>query len=131
MGLDSAAIIKATGSTLYHHSHEFWTTPSVIKEIRDSRARMHLQTLPFELKVRVPDHLSMKRVIDFAKKTGDYSYLSYTDMEVIALLVMLEKEDKGNLEHLATEPKYKLDANHIKEYMNQQEQKRKQQMKLN
>jgi len=44
-----------------------------------------------------------KKVIKFAKKTGDLATLSKTDLKVIALTWMLEKE-AGNLESIRTEP---------------------------
>lgn len=43
-------------------------------------------------------------VTEFAKKTGDYSSLSATDVKVIALTYQLEKEKIG-INHLRTEPK--------------------------
>jgi RNA-binding protein NOB1 len=42
-------------------------------------------------------------VADFAKKTGDFYSLSATDLKVIALAYMLEKDIHG-LERIRTEP---------------------------
>ena len=38
----------------------FWTVPEVISEIRDKKARHHLESLPFELKLREPSSEAMK-----------------------------------------------------------------------
>lgn len=38
----------------------FWTIPEVVSEIRDKKARHHLESLPFELKLREPSDEAMK-----------------------------------------------------------------------
>lgn len=43
-------------------------------------------------------------MVNFSKKTGDYASLSKTDLKVLALAYMLEKERNG-VAHLKTEPK--------------------------
>jgi len=44
-------------------------------------------------------------VTEFARKTGDYSVLSATDLRVLALTLRLEREaSNGDLGHLRTEP---------------------------
>lgn len=45
----------------------------------------------------------MNAVVDFAKKTGDYASLSITDMKVIALTRMFEREHNG-ADHLRATP---------------------------
>ena len=44
---------------------------------------------------------------NFAKKTGDYKHLSATDINVLALTYMLEKEHVG-VDHIHTEPVKKV-----------------------
>ena len=46
-------------------------------------------------------------VSDFAKKTGDYRHLSATDISVLALTYMLEKQHVG-ADHINTEPVKKV-----------------------
>ena len=46
-------------------------------------------------------------VSDFAKKTGDYRHLSATDISVLALTYMLEKQHVG-VDHINTEPVRKV-----------------------
>lgn len=41
-------------------AQNFWTVPEVVAEIRDKKARHHLQALPFELKLREPSDEAMK-----------------------------------------------------------------------
>lgn len=62
-----------------------------------------LAVLPYNLKVKQPEPESLQHVIDFAKKTGDYSTLSLTDLTVMALTYQLEKDILGT-DHLRTEP---------------------------
>ncbi len=85
--VDSGAIIKHSGfSTLHNSASKYYTTQGVIDEIRDSKARHHLESLPFELNVREPTSDGVARVVEFSKKTGDYAGLSIVDLQVLGLL---------------------------------------------
>lgn len=59
--------------------------------------------LPYDLTVDQPSLDSVRHVIDFAKRTGDYLSLSMADIKVIALTYQLEKELVGTA-HLRTDP---------------------------
>lgn len=107
--VDSGAIIKHSGfSTLHNSAQKYFTTQGVIDEIRDSKARNHLESLPFELQVREPSPEGLSQVVAFSKKTGDYSSLSAVDMHVLALLYDLEKEGCVTMDHIRNEPKRAL-----------------------
>ncbi len=84
-------------------AQNFWTIPEVLAEIRDQRARVNLETLPFELKTREPTDEDYRAVVAFSKKTGDFRSLSLVDLKVLALTYMLERESRG-VTHLRTEP---------------------------
>ncbi len=85
--IDSGAIIKHSGfSTLHNSASKYFTTQGVLDEIRDSKARHHLESLPFQVDVREPTAEGIAKVVDFSKKTGDYASLSIVDMQVLALL---------------------------------------------
>lgn len=77
--------------------------PEVVKEIHNKRQLKRLCVLPYELVVDEPSAESVKYVIDFAKKTGDYLSLSSADIKVIALTYQLEKELIGTA-HLRSDP---------------------------
>lgn len=62
-----------------------------------------LCVLPYDLVVDEPTAESVKHVIEFAKKTGDYLSLSSADLKVIALTYQLEKELVGT-KHLRNTP---------------------------
>lgn len=62
-----------------------------------------LCVLPYDLTVDEPSPESVKHVIEFAKKTGDYLSLSAADVKVIALTYQLEKELVGEA-HLRINP---------------------------
>jgi len=100
--LDSATFIKQ--AKVEAIGKEFFTTPEVIKEIRDSKARAFLASFPFEIKERDPSPTAFKAVVDFSKETGDYTYLSLTDLKVLALTYTLEMETHGGVEHLRAVP---------------------------
>jgi RNA-binding protein NOB1 len=108
--VDSGAIIKHSGfSTLHNAAQKYVTVQGVIDEIRDSKARQHLDTLPFQLEVRNPTAEGISRVVEFSKKTGDYPSLSSVDIHVLALQYDLEKEGCQNkVSHIRIEPKRAL-----------------------
>ncbi|KAJ5794709.1 D-site 20S pre-rRNA nuclease [Penicillium paradoxum] len=93
--LDAGPILKNTPplSTLLAQCEEIITTPSVVAEIRDPDARLRVETLylPF-LKQRSPTPKSFNIISEFARKTGDRSVLSRTDIEVLALAYEIECE---------------------------------------
>jgi RNA-binding protein NOB1 len=80
----------------------------VIDEIRDSKARSHLESLPFELQVREPTAEGLAQIVEFSKKTGDYSSLSAVDIRILALLYDLEKEGCNTMSHIRKDPKRPL-----------------------
>ncbi|KAL7276867.1 20S-pre-rRNA D-site endonuclease nob1 [Rhizina undulata] len=95
--VDSGPLIgNVQPALLLSKALKVYTTPSVIAEIRDAAARSRLETnwLPF-LAQRAPKPESVKVVAEFAKKTGDYSVLSVTDLHLLALTYELEVEING------------------------------------
>jgi RNA-binding protein NOB1 len=105
--VDSGPIIRLTGvSTLFQKAQEFYTVPAVLQEIRDAKARRHLENLPFELKTREPSADAVQAVVDFSRQTGDYQSLSSVDLQVLALLYELEREGcQGDMDHVRKTPK--------------------------
>jgi len=116
MVVDSGPIIKQDVRNLMGKAQKYITTPSVVAEIRDSKARDHLENavLPLlDLTTREPSDRAMQDVIAFAKQTGDYASLSTVDLQVLALTLDLEREGSlvnGNfdLSHIRTTPKRKI-----------------------
>lgn len=104
--LDAGPILKNDPSidTLLAKADELTTVPNVISEIRDRNARQRIETqlLPF-LKLQIPRPASIEVVSSFAKKTGDFSVLSRTDIEVLALAYEREVEKNGD-KHLRKAP---------------------------
>lgn len=95
--IDAGPLISSTSTTaLLSRAKQVYTTPSVIAEIRDAATRSRLETtwLPF-IQQRSPKAESVKVVSEFAKKTGDYSVLSVTDLQLLALTYELEVEGNG------------------------------------
>lgn len=93
--LDAGPILKNNPplSTLLAQCEELVITPSVVAEIRDPDARQRVETLylPF-LKQRSPSPKSVALLAEFARKTGDRTVLSRTDIEVLALAYEVECE---------------------------------------
>ncbi|KAK9377391.1 Nin one binding Zn-ribbon like-domain-containing protein [Lipomyces chichibuensis] len=90
--LDAGPLITNGYSTLNSLADEFFTTPSVYNEIRDERARQNLLLWGDKLSLKQPSMEYIKIVSEFAKKTGDYSVLSATDIQILALAYELECE---------------------------------------
>ncbi|RLN68261.1 hypothetical protein BBJ29_000844 [Phytophthora kernoviae] len=99
--IDSGAIIK--GTNLGVLAENFWTVPDVLNEIRDKKSRAILERLPFTLQTREPSAEAMKAVVNFSRKTGDFTYLSLTDLRVMALSYQFEVEANGT-DHLRSSP---------------------------
>eukprot|EP00164_Ancoracysta_twista_P003084 GFYU01004116.1.p1 GENE.GFYU01004116.1~~GFYU01004116.1.p1 ORF type:complete len:491 (+),score=171.08 GFYU01004116.1:99-1475(+) len=105
--VDSAAIIR--GVRMGGTDTELVTIQEVLDEIRDQKARQYLETMPFEMKTRVPSDEAMAAVIEFSKKTGDYTSLSKVDLRVLAMAYQVEKENNG-VDHLRKEPMTTLNS---------------------
>lgn len=109
MVVDSGPIIKETNVPQWMGRADFfYTVPAVIQEIRDAKARNQLQQqwIPLlGLQVKEPSADSMQRIVEFSKLTGDYPSLSAVDLQVLALVLDLEREGCLSIEHLRTTPK--------------------------
>lgn len=70
------------------------TTPRVIDELGDSKAKLRVQLSISSKKIRIkePDKDSIDEVREVARKTGDISSLSETDIHVLALAQNLKPE---------------------------------------
>ncbi|TPP67880.1 RNA-binding protein NOB1 [Fasciola gigantica] len=91
--VDSAAFIKR--ARLETFGSNVYTSPQVIAEIRDSQTRAALKCLAYPLQIQMPTKESIQIVKEVAKKTGDNSVISQTDVEVIALTYELHKRHVG------------------------------------
>eukprot|EP01041_Mallomonas_annulata_P012945 gene12945-27314_t len=101
--LDSGAIIKGQSNLFYKTAKNIWTVEGVLTEIRDSKSRIALENLPYEIKLKAPSLQALKAVVEFSKKSGDYPSLSKTDISVIALTYTLECEYSGS-QNIRKEP---------------------------
>ncbi|WVQ64369.1 uncharacterized protein L199_002532 [Kwoniella botswanensis] len=102
--LDAGPLLSLT--PLRHLAGSFHITPMVLAELRDPKAREHWERLGLtgvEVKVENPSSEAMAAVTAFAKKTGDFSVLSSTDLSVAALTWQYEVKVNG-LEGIRTEP---------------------------
>ena len=101
--VDSGAIIRGHGTNFHRIAKRLVTVSEVLNEIRDSKAREFLESLPFELEVLSPSEASLRAVGEFAKRSGDFAALSLTDLRIIALSYTMEVEINGGA-HIRTEP---------------------------
>lgn len=99
--VDTTAFIRA--ANLQDIAESVYTVQEVVDEITNDRQRRKLVVLPYDLKVKDVFTENVKFVSEFAKKTGDYTSLSATDIKVMALTYQLENEIVGK-DHLKTEP---------------------------
>ena len=105
--IDAGPIIKndPSISTLLGQAEIIYTIPAVVEEIRDpvTRSRIETTLLPF-LKLRSPQHASIKIITDFARRTGDLEVLSRPDIHLMALAYELECERNHGDWRLRTTP---------------------------
>lgn len=103
--LDTAPLVTGVNLSSLGVSR-FVTIPEVIAEVRDSWSRRNLEfNSPQNLEIKTPSEESIKTVMAFARKTGDFASLSVTDLKVLALTFMLDKEAHGGkTDHLRLEP---------------------------
>lgn len=102
--LDAGPLLSLT--PLRHLAQTFHTTPAVLAELRDPRAREHWDRLALQgvdVRVAPPTAEAVAAVTAFAKKTGDYNVLSSTDLGVIALTWQWEVAVNGK-ESVRTSP---------------------------
>lgn len=99
--VDTSAFIK--NAALQDIGINILTEQAVVDEITNKRQLRRLVVLPYDLKVQETFTENIKFVTEFAKKSGDYTSLSATDIKVIALTYQLEKEKVGT-SHLKDAP---------------------------
>ncbi|KAJ8515334.1 hypothetical protein ONZ45_g7221 [Pleurotus djamor] len=94
--LDAGPLLSL--SPLRGLAETYYTTPQVLAELKDNRAREHFERLGLnagvKIEVREPDAASLSQVIQWAKQTGDYAVLSHTDLCVVALTHYLTQKAK-------------------------------------
>ncbi|KAL9255835.1 RNA-binding NOB1-like protein [Drosera capensis] len=100
--VDANAIIQG-GERLYSIADRFVSVPEVINEVRDPVARHRLACLPFEVETMEPYPDAVKKVISFARETGDLQTLADVDVKLIALTYTLEAQVRGT-QHLREKP---------------------------
>ncbi|CAH9102355.1 unnamed protein product [Cuscuta epithymum] len=92
--VDANAIIQG-GQNLAHYANRFVSVPEVLCEIRDPTSRHSLNFLPFTVDTMEPSPDSLKKVISFARATGDLQTLSDVDLKLLALTYTLEAQNHG------------------------------------
>lgn len=117
--LDAGPLLSL--SPLRGLAETYVTVPQALAELKDKRAREHFEKLALvtgvKVEIQAPDAASLshgaftlsmfllepnevlifgvaRTVIQFAKKTGDYSVLSQADLSIIALAYALDVQDK-------------------------------------
>lgn len=99
--VDTSAFIR--NAALQDIGVNIITEQDVVNEVTNKRQLRRLVVLPYDLVIQNAHPESIKFVTEFAKKTGDYTSLSATDVKVIALTYQLEKEKVGT-DHLRDAP---------------------------
>ncbi|KAI3615197.1 20s-pre-rrna d-site endonuclease nob1 [Moniliophthora roreri] len=94
--LDAGPLLSL--SPLRGLAETYVTVPQVLSELKDKNAKEHLERLGLnygiKIEVKNPDPASLATVIQWAKKTGDYSVLSHPDICVLALTHTLHEQAK-------------------------------------
>lgn len=72
---------------------QIYTIQDVVAEIRDKATRQRLSFIPYKIQYKTASQESLEKVIQVAKKSGDYASLSSTDLKVIALTYDLTSDN--------------------------------------
>ncbi|XP_059661764.1 RNA-binding NOB1-like protein [Cornus florida] len=100
--VDANAIIEG-GESLNKCADKFVSVDEVMDEVRDPMSRHRLNFLPFTVHKLSPSPESLKKVINFARATGDLQTLSDVDLKLIALTHTLDTQIHGT-KHLRDSP---------------------------
>lgn len=100
--VDANAIIQG-GERLATIADKFVSVSEVISEIRDPTSRHRLSFLPVSVDTLEPSPEALKKVISFARATGDLQTLSDVDLKLISLTYTLEAQIHGT-SHLRDSP---------------------------
>lgn len=100
--VDANAIIQG-GEKLMSIADKFVSVREVLEEVRDPASRHRLAVMPFDVEKMDPSPESLKKVVDFARETGDLQTLSDVDLKLIALTYTLEAQIHGT-NHLRDTP---------------------------
>ncbi|MFH4976134.1 hypothetical protein AB6A40_002843 [Gnathostoma spinigerum] len=98
--VDSGAFIKH--AQLQDLGAHIYTSSRVISELKCSKSKQHLESLPYEIILKEPMPESVKIVSEYAKKTGDYPSLSVVDLIVLALVYEMFMENGGTISTATT-----------------------------
>jgi len=99
--VDSGGFVK--NAPLRELATNLVTLDEVVGELRDKETRQRMEVMPFDLTFKQPSAEAVKKISDFARKTGDYASLSAVDIRVLAVTYDLEVEHVGSA-HLRSEP---------------------------
>jgi len=104
--IDTGGFIKNDMGSLHSMADNLVTLQEVISELRDKEVRQRVRNTPVEMTYSSPSSEAIRRISEFARKTGDYASLSLVDISVIAVAYDLEVSKNGS-SHLKTEPTIK------------------------
>nr|CDJ82213.1 Nin one binding (NOB1) Zn-ribbon like domain containing protein [Haemonchus contortus] len=88
--LDTGAVIANVN--LHELAENYYAPPEVVDELRSRRSKITFDMLPFEVIIREPSAIALRKVVDASKKTGDFVSLSLADIKVIALTYDIHSE---------------------------------------
>jgi len=104
--VDSGGFIKNDLGTLNAMTDNIVTLHEVVSELRDKEVRQRLRNTALEMTFATPTSEGIRRVSEFARKTGDFASLSVVDISVLAVAYDLEVAHVGS-SHLKLEPTVK------------------------
>eukprot|EP00250_Pteridium_aquilinum_P003035 c13365_g1_i1 orf=115-1974(+) len=103
ISFDSSARLLSLAFSSSSSPPRFVTVTEVLEEVRAPASRFHLASLPCSVDCIDPSDEALRKVLKFARETGDLHSLSDVDLKLLALTYMLEEQTYGYA-HLRARP---------------------------
>ncbi|CDJ27940.1 uncharacterized protein EMH_0036190 [Eimeria mitis] len=101
--LDAGALMRVEALDRYRDKCTFITTAEAAQEVRDALARQRIASRFLDVHTLEPSDADRRWAEKFASMTGDFPFLSSTDLSLIALTYMLQRAT-GQTQHLNAKP---------------------------
>lgn len=87
--MDANAFIRHSNLMELGNQHNLVTTDQIVREIKDQQTRDKIRDGLIDLDLMRPSESSIRKIKEFAQKTGDLNSLSHQDINLMAMAYTL------------------------------------------